>query len=103
VQNINVRPSSSIYIPNAFTPGDNDITNNSWGVIANNISNFRLMVFNRWGEVIFSSYDQHEQWTGHKSHNRKELVKQDVYVYKVWYTDAQGNDQTIIGHVTVIR
>lgn len=103
VQNIIVRPSSSIYIPNAFTPGNNDNTNNSWGVIANNISNFRVMVFSRWGEVIFSSYDQHEQWTGHKNYNRKELVKQDVYVYKVWYTDAQGNDQTIIGHVSVVR
>ena len=103
VQSVDVKPVSTIYIPNAFTPGDYDETNAFWEVIGNNISDFRVMVFNRWGEVVFSSYDQHMGWNGHWNNKRNSPVKQDVYVYKVWYTDAQGNDKTQIGRVSVVR
>lgn len=103
VQSIEVKPVSTLYIPNAFTPGNYDETNAFWEVVGNNISDFRVMVFNRWGEIVFSSYDQHVGWNGYWHNKRNTPVKQDVYVYKVWYTDAQGNDHTQIGRVSVVR
>lgn len=100
---ISVRPSSSIFIPNAFTPGNNDNINDGWGAVTYNVSDFKLIVFDRWGEPVFSTIDPNEKWAGYKNRNRRELIKQDVYVYKVWYTDAEGNEQNLIGHVTVVR
>lgn len=103
VQSVQVKPVSTIYIPNAFTPGNNHDSNEFWEVYGNNLHDFRVMIFNRWGEVVFSSYDQHVGWDGTLQNRRNSPAKQDVYVYKVWYTDAQGNNQTQIGRVTLVR
>jgi len=102
-QDVVVEPVSTIFIPNAFTPGNNDNSNDNWGVIANNITDFQLMVFNRWGELVFSSMDQDVKWNGTLNNKRQTPAKQDVYVYKIWYTDAKGIDKTHIGHVTIVR
>lgn len=102
-QDVIVNPVSLVWIPNAFTPGNNDNFNDSWGAVVTNVKNFKLAVFDRWGEIVFSSEDPNLWWDGNWKNKRNTAVKQDVYVYKVWYTDAKGNDQTRIGRVTIVR
>ena len=51
-------PEINIYIPNSFSP-DNNEHNQTWFVVAEGISfeNFTLLIFNRWGTLIWESHD----------------------------------------------
>ncbi len=92
-----------IYFPNAFTPnadGKNDlfITPNLY------LKSYHLMIFDRWGELLFETDDTTKGWNGYYKNN---LVQQDVYVWKVDYSFEKQNgaikDKTQIGAVTLIR
>jgi gliding motility-associated-like protein len=51
-------------LPNAFTPngdGKNDCFGvSTWG----NVGNLKLQIFNRWGELVFSTTDPNKCWDG---------------------------------------
>jgi gliding motility-associated-like protein len=56
---------TDIYFPNAFSP-NGDGTNDKFGPIGNlnNITNYTLSIFNRWGELVFKSNNPFEKWNG---------------------------------------
>jgi gliding motility-associated-like protein len=60
-----VMPEVLIYAPNAFTP-DGDEFNQSWKVFMEGIDpyDFELMIYNRWGQVIWESHDKEASWDG---------------------------------------
>ena len=92
----------SLFIPDAFTP-NGDSHNNVFAAKGTNIKDFQMLIFNRWGEQIFSSNNISEGWDG-TYQNR--LVQQDVYVWKISYSltsevgITQKNER--IGRVTVL-
>lgn len=53
------------YAPNAFTP-DGDEFNQTWKFYASGIDeyNFELLIFNRWGEIIWETHDVNSGWDG---------------------------------------
>jgi gliding motility-associated-like protein len=53
----------TIYFPNAFTP-DGDSLNDQFRAVVRNISSFKMYVFNRWGELIYSTDDAAKGWDG---------------------------------------
>ena len=55
----------AFYMPNSFTP-NGDGLNDYFYPIADKVdfSNYQFQVFNRWGEVVFSSMDLTERWDG---------------------------------------
>lgn len=58
---------SEIYFPSGFTPGDNDIRNPSFGPLGTNVGsmrNYLLQVYNRAGQIVFSSRNPLERWLG---------------------------------------
>jgi len=88
-----------IFVPNAFTP-DGDQFNNTFYAVANNVSEFEMLIFNRWGEIVFQSQSIYQQWTGqYKGHKALD----DVYVWKINYRDLNGIAYQLIGHVTLLR
>ncbi len=99
---VQVLPVSDIFIPNAFTPGNKDNLNNIFKPIGTNLADYRMFVFNRWGELLFSTTDLDEGWDG-TVRNSGIPAKEDSYVYKVEYVDHKGNPQAILGHVTIVR
>ena len=60
-----VYPEVLIYAPNAFTP-DGDEHNQTWRVFMEGIDvyDFELLIFNRWGEVVWESHDLEVGWDG---------------------------------------
>jgi gliding motility-associated-like protein len=56
---------NDIVFPSAFTPNDDGI-NDHWGPIGNFklISNYELLIYDRWGERVFASYNPFEKWDG---------------------------------------
>lgn len=76
-----VNPDINIYVPNTFTP-DNDKFNDEWFVFLNGIDiyDFELIVFNRWGEVVWESRNPNEGWNG--TYNGKP-VPEGTYIWQI--------------------
>ena len=92
-----VIPPVSIFIPSAFTPNDDGI-NDSFGVKGEGIQNYQMLIYDRWGQVIYSSSNPHEHWDG-KYNN--EPVENGVYVYEVFAKGFGKHPKT--GSVTLLR
>ncbi|TND07781.1 MAG: surface adhesion protein [Bacteroidetes bacterium] len=94
-----VEEASSCFIPNAFTPNGNG-PNNEFYVYGTNIHDMQLLIFDRWGELIFTSNDLSKGWNGTYKGSK---CQEDVYVWKLRYQDVYGNIHERIGHVSLIR
>jgi gliding motility-associated-like protein len=62
---LSVNSDVIFYAPNAFTP-DGDEFNQTWKFYVSGIDqfNFELMIFNRWGEMIWETHDPNVGWDG---------------------------------------
>ncbi len=99
VQEIIVEDRFTYYVPNAFTP-DGDGINDKFDGQGAGYTKREMMIFNRWGELIFESHDREKEWDGTVDGDK---VKEDVYIYKIRVKDHRGNWHTKHGHVTVVK
>ena len=88
-----------VYVPNTFTPDDNEF-NQGFRVVASNISSFELLIFNRWGELIYTMNDLSDYWDG--SYNGF-MCQDGTYVWKMTYYDFKDKEYVLTGHVNLIR
>lgn len=98
-----VRDYYTFYVPNAFTPNGNG-TNDAFGPEFTNIlsDGYIFYIFDRWGNIVFSTTDIYRKWDG-TWENKGDRVQQDVYVYKIQFTDNMYGEHEVIGSVTLIR
>ena len=89
----------ALYIPNTFTPNSDGI-NDYFVIKGEEIKSFQLYVFNRWGQLIYTSEKMDEYWDGR---HKGLLVQNDTYIWKVTYEDSQNQLINLIGHVNVLR
>ena len=64
------------------------------------VEDYRLQVFNRWGELVFETTDVKRGWDGYY---RGSPAKQDVYAWKAYARFSDGRETTLSGDVTLIR
>ena len=90
-----------INIPNAFTP-NGDGKNDVFKIISlNEIIDFKLIIYNRWGELLYESDDINKGWDGTF---KGKTVPQDVYIYLLTGIIKDTGDQIKrTGSVTVLR
>ena len=89
-----------LFAPNSFTP-DNSGVNDIFRVIGDNITFESLVIYNRWGEILFQSYDPNVGWDGTYGNN---IVKDDIYIYKVEYYECESPEKKIkMGYVTILK
>lgn len=99
VKIIQVEDDYSIYVPNSFTP-NNDGLNDIFQAKGTGFTDYTLEVYDRWGEVIFTSHNFQTGWDG----NYKEQgPKCDVYVWKIGLKTLSGKTKTLTGQVSLIR
>lgn len=101
VHEIVIHAESYIYVPNAFTPGNEDGLNDIFQVYGLGFSNASLRIYNRWGQEIHVDAEGDLTWTGARTD--KSLYPQGVYTYRLDYTDGKAKDHTIYGHINLIR
>jgi len=93
----------TFFVPNAFTP-NNDGKNNTFEPKMRNILNYKILIYNRWGELIFTSTNPQVQWDG--TVNGRD-AQQDVYAYKIMYSGyaeyQKVEKKQLVGTVTLIR
>ncbi|SFT90499.1 gliding motility-associated C-terminal domain-containing protein, partial [Lishizhenia tianjinensis] len=102
VKMVTVEPEVIMYAPNTFTP-DGDEYNNSWRVFVEGIDVYsvELTIYNRWGEVIWKSFDLEQQWDG--TYNGKQ-VPTGVYTWTFKARNKQDDAKfTKTGYVQVMR
>ncbi|MCF8258828.1 MAG: choice-of-anchor L domain-containing protein, partial [Flavobacteriales bacterium] len=96
---VRVNPTFTFYIPNTFTP-NSDFHNEHFFGKGTGISAYRMMIFDRWGEMIFESNDYDYQWDGTFNGHQ---VQQGVYQYLFTVVDWAGDIHHYQGHVQLIR
>ena len=94
-----VKPVFTIYVPNAFTPGGNNL-NNEFYAEGEGVAKFRLRIFDRWGMMLFESEDIDKGWD---ATYQDEPVQQGVYTWRIEASSMFGEEFMKAGHVTVIR
>lgn len=90
---------ASVYMPNAFTPNDDDV-NDVFTPQLLDIVSYEFLIFNRWGQLVFSSQEIGEGWDGKFN---GEPAKSEVYVYTLVALTKRGQVKEYKGHVTLIR
>ena len=88
-----------IYIPNTFTP-DGDKFNETFFAQGGNIVEFNILIFNRWGELIFEGNDFNDHWDG--TYNGLPCPD-GTYIWKVKFKDVMNNEKQLVGHVNLLR
>jgi len=89
------------FAPNAFTP-DGDGINDEFLPIVTGAHEYELLVYDRWGEVIFDTGDPKKGWNG-KVKGSDTDAPIDTYVYKAVVVDIGDNEREYLGHVTIVR
>ena len=101
-QDVIINGIFTLYVPNAFTP-DGDNINDILTPMGDGLAaeGYEFTIFNRWGEIIFSSTSFGTGWDGTENGLK---CKNDVYVWKIKaksvYDDSRHEK---IGSVTLIR
>ncbi len=92
------------YIPNAFTPDGDEFNQTFQPVFTEGFDPFdyTLLIFNRWGEVVFESHDVTIGWDG--TYPNSTGLNAGVYTWKVEFK-TMASDERIVdtGHVNVLR
>jgi gliding motility-associated-like protein len=91
-----------IFAPNTFTP-DDDLFNEGWRVFMQGIDiyQFNLLIFNRWGEIVWESNNVEVAWDG--TYN-EQPAPQGTYVWKIRTKNPyDDNVYEFQGHLNLLR
>lgn len=105
---VTLTPSHDVTIPNAFTPSGgssntydpNDLSNDVFYPIADDVVEMKMQIYNRWGELIFQSTELNKGWNGYY---KGQMSQQDNYVYIIW---LRFKDNVVVersGDITLLR
>jgi gliding motility-associated-like protein len=99
--NFNIEVIKDFYLeaPSAFTP-NGDSNNDIFRLETKNILEFDLKIFNRWGEIVFSSNDVSQGWDGNVNGHAQNI---DTYRYTVKAKSIHGYEFEKRGEFLLIR
>jgi gliding motility-associated-like protein len=78
-----------LFIPSAFTPLTGDVLNDEFKPDGYGIKDFKMMIFNRWGEMLFESHDIKIGWNG-TTKDGKNIAPTGVYLYYIEVENIYG-------------
>jgi gliding motility-associated-like protein len=97
---IKIEPEFRFFIPNTFTPDENNL-NDIFKPITIGVSEFSFDIFDRWGHQVYSGNDIEKGWDGKL---KGKACKQDVYVWKISYLNEVTRRYEIkTGHVLLLQ
>ncbi len=100
---LDIRPVVTWHMPNAFSPNDDGTNDDFFGKgFLNGATNFKMTIWNRWGELVFETTNPNDRWNGEKR-NAGGMSPEGVYVYIVTFTGPRGEANEYKGFATVVR
>ena len=89
------------FIPNRSGPGSGNVQNNEVFLpLLQKVTKFQMLVFNRWGEMVFESTNPDSGWDGYY---KGILCAQDVYIYRITVEYENGRTITRTGDINLLR
>ncbi|MGK7388707.1 MAG: gliding motility-associated C-terminal domain-containing protein [Candidatus Cyclobacteriaceae bacterium M2_1C_046] len=97
-----------ISVPNAFRPASSNEMNTTFRVFSSFIDedNFQIIIFNRWGEIVFESEDPNFRWNGGMLGDVSQPLPQGTYAYIIRFISEFNPGlgvQTERGAVVLLR
>ena len=86
-----------VWVPNAFSP-NKDGVNDIFFVRGNNVKDFALKIFDRWGTLMFETSNLNDGWNGEF---QGRIVNTGIFVYTLDYTLKEGTQGTLKGNISV--
>jgi gliding motility-associated-like protein len=90
-----------VYVPNSFTPNGDGI-NDVWYPEISGWTEMETLVFNRWGEIIFSSSNPNTPWIG-EVRSGSYFAPEGVYSYVIKAKFTSGEAREFNGFISLIR
>jgi gliding motility-associated-like protein len=87
-----------IYLPNAFAPMGLNSVFKPVNVFVGS-TGYEFTIYNRWGQMVFSTNDPEEGWDGRYNGN---YVQGDIYVYLVNFRNVLDQPRHVKGNVLVL-
>lgn len=94
-----LRRSTPLFVPDAFTP-NGDQANDVFLVKGTTSDLFRLIVYSRWGEAVFSSTSIAQGWDG--TINGQPAIE-GQYMYRIEIEDSDGKKTVRTGGLLLLR
>ena len=89
-----------IFVPNTFTPNGDERNNTFQPIIPVPVSSFNMKIYNRWGEIVFESYDPSASWDGYYNGH---LVQDGTYIWEIVAVTDKANTYIRKGHLNVLK
>lgn len=96
---IRVIKDPNIYYPSAFTPNDDGL-NDIFKLGGQYVTGFNMKIFDRWGELLFTSQDIGQGWDGTY---RGKPMPEGTYVFSADLTDLAGRTFNRAGSIVLLR
>jgi gliding motility-associated-like protein len=92
-----------VFIPNAFTPNGDGINEVFRPVIScyETLKDYKLYIYNRWGEIVFISSDYAVGWDG--TNGKGNDCSSGVYYALIKYTNSKNKPVFKTTSVTLFR
>lgn len=101
---VSVVEGYTFFIPNTFTPNEDGI-NDFFSAKGTGIdeTDYNLLIFDRWGNLIWQTRTWGETWDG-RANNGADVAQIDTYVWKVRVREKySGIVHNYIGHVNIVK
>ncbi|MCP4311973.1 MAG: PKD domain-containing protein [Bacteroidetes bacterium] len=92
------KPSNSGPGGGWYNPGEH--LNEVFYPLYEGVDTYELIIYNRWGEKLFQTYDIRQGWDGY---HRGDLCSQAVYIWKAKVTYGDGSVEILTGDVTLLH
>jgi gliding motility-associated-like protein len=92
---------STFYAPSGFTPNGDGI-NDFWMPVMTGIASFQLEIFNKWGDLIYSTMETDRPWMG-EAYGGEHYVPNDLYHYRVTLKDLAQRTRDFSGSFLMTR
>lgn len=96
-----IEPDFTLYVPSSFTP-NGDGKNELFKAQGEGVLGFKMYIFDRWGNTIFTSNNIDTGWDGARN-NTGEVLQEDVYVWKINLSNVLKQGKSFTGTVTLIK
>jgi gliding motility-associated-like protein len=100
---LEIVPEFLVFVPNAFTPDGGKFNETFAPMISGEwkAGSYQLRIFNRWGELVFQSFNPSGSWDGSYG---SQVAPSGVYVWQLEIESIYADEpMKLKGHVSVIR
>jgi gliding motility-associated-like protein len=94
-----------LFMPNAFTPNEDGLNEKLLPISSDPSIEFHMMIYDRWGKLLFETYDIHQGWDGNTAEGLP--CPTGNYVYRLEYqgqgSESPGKKASQVGTVMLVR